>query len=285
MKTVILAGGLGTRLSEKTHDRPKPMVEIGGKPILWHIMNHYSSFGFHEFIIALGYKGDVIKDYFLNFFSLNNDISVDLGSGKVEVHIHSQANWKVHLIDTGLNTQTGGRLRRLKKWIGEETFMMTYGDGLSNVDLSALIEFHYRHKKLATITAVRPPARFGSLLFDGDCISEFLEKPQAGEGWINGGFFVLEPGVIDYIDGDDTAWELKPLENLAKSRQLYSYRHSGYWQPMDTLREQKQLESLWQSGQAPWVMLKTQEEKNRLASLLKIKNPQQTRAHASILER
>ncbi len=252
MKTVILAGGLGTRISEKSHDRPKPMVEIGGKPILWHIMNLYSSFGFNEFVIALGYRGEVIKDYFLNFFSLNHDVSVDLSSGKVEVHKGSQLEWKVHLIDTGLHTQTGGRLKRLKKWIGNETFMMTYGDGLSDIDLNALVDFHYSHQKLATITAVRPPARFGSLVFEGDRVAQFSEKSQAGEGWINGGFFVLEPEVIDFIEGDQTGWELAPLENLARAGELFSFRHPGFWQPMDTLREQKLLESLWQSGQAPW---------------------------------
>lgn len=268
MKTVILAGGLGTRLSEKTHDRPKPMVEIGGKPILWHLLNIYSSYGFNEFIIALGYRGEVIKDYFLNFFSLNNDISVDLSSGKVEVHHGRQPEWKIHLIDTGSNTQTGGRLKRLKKWIGDETFMMTYGDGLSDIHIPSLIDFHLHHKKLATVTAVHPPARFGNLVFEGDRIQQFLEKPQAGEGWINGGFFVLEPQVLDYIDNDETPWELKPLERLAEDGELFSYRHNGYWQPMDTLREQKQLEALWQSGHAPWVIQNLQETKDKLSALL-----------------
>lgn len=267
MKTVILAGGLGTRLSEKTHDRPKPMVEIGGKPILWHIMNLYSAYGYNEFIVALGYRGDVIKDYFLNFFSLNNDISIDLSNGKVKVHQGRQPEWKIHLVDTGVDTLTGGRLKRLKKWIGSETFMMTYGDGLADIHIPSLVDFHFAHKKLATITAVRPPARFGSIVFDGDRVEKFLEKPQTGEGWINGGFFVLEPEVLDFIEGDQSPWELKPLERLTQEGELFSYRHQGYWQPMDTLREQKQLEALWQSGQAPWA-LENIEARQKLASML-----------------
>ncbi len=285
MKTVILSGGFGTRLSEKTYDKPKPMVEIGGKPILWHIMNIYSSYGFNEFILALGYRGDVIKDYFLNFFSLNNDISVDLSTGKVKIYRGHQPQWKIHLVDTGLHTQTGGRLKRLKKWIGNDTFMMTYGDGLSNVHIPSLLDFHFSHKKLATITAVYPPARFGSLLFEGDRISQFLEKPQAGEGWINGGFFVLEPQVIDYIEGDETIWELHPLERLAQDGELFSYRHKEFWQPMDTLREQKQLENLWQSGQAPWVIQSSKKDKEIIQRLLNKTQQRKEPAHAALLGR
>ncbi len=254
MKVVILAGGLGSRIFEKTHDRPKPMVEIGGNPLLWHLMNIYSAYGFNEFIIALGYKGDVIKEYFLNFFRFNSDISVDLQSGETQVHRRASHDWKIDLVDTGLHTQTGGRLKRLKEWIGHETFMMTYGDGLADIDIPALLDFHRKHKKLATVTAVHPPARFGCLEFDGDRVSCFAEKSQTKEGWVNGGFFVLEPEVLDYIEGDDSAWELKPLERLARDGELYSYRHKGFWQPMDTLREQKQLEALWQSENAPWVI-------------------------------
>jgi glucose-1-phosphate cytidylyltransferase len=281
MKTIILAGGLGTRLSEKTNDRPKPMVEIGGKPILWHILNGYSAYGFNEFIIALGYRGDVIKDYFLNFFSLNNDLTVDLSTGEVEVHRGREPEWKIHLIDTGLNTQTGGRLKRLEKWIGNKTFMMTYGDGLADVHIPSLIQFHREHKKLATVTAVRPPARFGGIEFEGDRVRQFSEKPQSGEGWINGGFFVLEPEVLKYIDGDDFAWELQPLDRLAKAGELFSYQHRGFWQPMDTLREQKQLEALWQAGRAPWMIHNPQSANETLSSLLK----QSQKDYASILGR
>lgn len=281
MKTVILAGGLGTRLSEKTYDRPKPMVEIGGKPILWHVMNIYSAYGFNEFIIALGYRGEFIKDYFLNFFSLNNDISVDLSNGSVEIHQKNRSEWTVHLIDTGLNTQTGGRLRRLKKWISDETFMMTYGDGLSDVNIPSLIQFHKEHQKLATVTAVHPPARFGSIVFEGERVKQFSEKPQSGEGWINGGFFVLEPGVLDFIEGDHSAWELKPLDTLVKAGELVSYQHKGFWQPMDTLREQKQLEALWESDQPPWMIQNRLNSEQTLSLLLK--NSQKN--HASVLEK
>ncbi|MBJ7450048.1 MAG: glucose-1-phosphate cytidylyltransferase [Parachlamydiales bacterium] len=253
MKTVILAGGLGTRLSEKTSDRPKPMVEIGGKPILWHIMNTYAAHGFTEFIIALGYKSEMIKEYFLNFYAFNNDISIDLKQGKTTIHHGRQPSWTVHLVDTGLNTMTGGRIKRLKEWIGNETFMMTYGDGLSNVDITKLVEFHKSKGKLATVTGVRPPARFGGLRFEGDMVAEFLEKPQSGEGWINGGFFVLEPQVLDYIDNcDSVIWERGPLEKIAHDKQLVAYKHPDFWQPMDTLREYNYLEELWQNKQAPW---------------------------------
>ena len=252
MKTVILAGGFGTRLAEETVIRPKPMVEIGGKPILWHIMNIYAAADFKEFVIALGYKGEFIKDYFQKFYALNNDLTVNLATGETTVHAGRQPDWTVHLVDTGPETMTGGRVRRLRDWIGDETFMLTYGDGVANVDVADLVAFHRKHGKLATVTAVRPPARFGGLVFEGDQIIEFTEKPQTGEGWINGGFFVLEPEVLDYIEGDDTIWERGPLESLARDGQLMAYRHDDFWQPMDTLREKGYLESLWESGDAPW---------------------------------
>lgn len=228
------------------------MVEIGGKPMLWHIMNIYASHSFNEFVLALGYKGDVIKDYFLNFYSLNNDLTVQLDTGDVTVHDGMNPAWKVHLVDTGLDTQTGGRVKRIQKWIGNETFMLTYGDGVSDVNIQALVDFHKSHGKLATVTAVRPPARFGGLRFNGHSVEEFTEKPQSGEGWINGGFFVLEPEVFDYIDGDGTFLERGPLERLAAEDQLIAYKHEGFWQAMDTLREKRILESLWESGEAPW---------------------------------
>ena len=252
MKTVILSGGFGTRLSELTANLPKPMVEIGGKPMLWHIMNIYSAYDFNDFVLALGYKAEAVKEYFLNFFAINNDLSINLNSGKTAIHKRKELKWQLDLIDTGLNTLTGGRLKRLKKWIGGQTFMMTYGDGLSNVNLAELVAFHKNHKKLATVTAVHPPARFGGLVLNGNQVVEFSEKNQANEGWINGGFFVLEPEVLDYIDDDQTTWEKEPLERLAKEQQLMAYFHHGFWQPMDTLREHRLLESLWQSESAPW---------------------------------
>ncbi|HHN63924.1 MAG TPA: glucose-1-phosphate cytidylyltransferase [Nitrospirae bacterium] len=253
MKAVILAGGFGTRLSEETTIKPKPMVEIGGKPILWHIMNIYAAQGINEFIIALGYKGEYIKEYFLNFYAINNDITIDLASGETIVHDGNQPNWKIHLVDTGLYTQTGGRLKRLKDWIGkDEVFMMTYGDGVADIDLKKLVEFHKSHGKLATVTTVKAPARFGRIAFNGDQIREFYEKPQAAEGWINGGYFVLHPKVLDYVDGDDTAWEREPIERLAHDGQLMGYRHYGFWSCMDTLKEKNLLEELWNSGKAPW---------------------------------
>lgn len=252
MNVVILAGGLGTRLAEETTVRPKPMVEVGGKPILWHIMNIYAAHGLSEFIVALGYKGDVIKEYFLNFYAVNNDLTLKIGKGQTQVHDGRQPPWTVHLVDTGLQTQTGGRVGRLRSWLGDETFMLTYGDGLSDVNITDLLAFHKAHGKLATVTAVRPPARFGGLIFDGDRVIKFTEKPQTGEGWINGGFFVLEPGVLEHIGGDSTSWEWGSLESLAAAGELMAFRHDGFWMPMDTLREKQQLEALWESGKAPW---------------------------------
>jgi glucose-1-phosphate cytidylyltransferase len=252
MKVVILAGGLGTRLTEETETRPKPMVEIGGRPILWHIMKLYAHHGFREFVVALGYKGDVIKRYFLDYAKLQSNFTVNLGSGDVMRRGSQVEDWTVHLVDTGSATNTGGRLKRLAPVLGRETFMATYGDGVANVDIKALVEFHRGHGKLATTTAVRPPARFGGLVFEGDRIAEFTEKPQIGEGWINGGFFVLEPDVLEYIADDQTSWEREPMERLAKEGQLMAYRHGEFWQCMDTLRDLRLLEGLWTSGQAPW---------------------------------
>jgi len=252
MKVVILAGGMGTRLQEETLVRPKPMVEIGGLPILWHIMNIYAAYGHKEFYIALGYKAEFIKNYFLNYYYLVNDITVNLNSGAVEVHHSDREDWVVHLVDSGLQTQTGGRIKRMAPWVGDEPFLLTYGDGVSNVNINDSIDFHHRHGKLATVTAVRPPARFGGMDFRGDLVANFAEKPQAGEGWINGGFFVLEPKIFDYIEGDATLWELAPMEQLARDEQLVAYRHSGFWQCMDTVRDLRLLETLWSEGRAPW---------------------------------
>jgi glucose-1-phosphate cytidylyltransferase len=251
-KVVILAGGLGTRLTEETETRPKPMVEIGGKPILWHIMKLYAHHGFKEFVIALGYKGEVIKRYFLDYAKLQSNFTVNLSSGDVLRHGGPPDDWTVHLVDTGAATNTGGRLKRLKHVLGGETFMATYGDGVSNVDISALMNWHRRHGKPATATAVRPPARFGGLVLDGDGIAEFTEKPQIGEGWINGGFFVIEPEALEYIADDQTSWEREPLERLAAEGKLMAYRHGEFWQCMDTLRDLRLLEGLWSSGNAPW---------------------------------
>jgi glucose-1-phosphate cytidylyltransferase len=252
MKVAILAGGYGSRLAEETEVKPKPMVEIGGQPILWHIMMHYAYYGFKEFVIALGYKGEAIKRYMVDFCSLNSNLTVDMRTGEVKTHGTHPADWLVDLVDTGLPTMTGGRIKRLAPYVGDETFMLTWGDGVSDVNLRDLLSFHRSHGKLATLTAVRPPARYGHLSFDGDHVVEFTEKPQIGEGWINGAFFVLEPAVMDYIDGDSTVWEKEPLENLAKDGQLMAYRHTSFWQCMDTLREKHILESFWQGGAAPW---------------------------------
>ncbi len=250
---VILCGGLGTRLSEETQLKPKPMVEIGGKPILWHILRHYSKFNYRDFILALGYKGEVIKDYFLHYHPRTSDVKVHLASGRVEYANSTAENWDVSLTHTGNATMTGGRLRRLQPMLKDAgTFMLTYGDGLANMDISGLVAFHKRHGRLATVTAVRPPARFGTMAFDGDQVVEFKEKPQTGEGWINGGFFVFEPDVFDYLEDDDTVLEAEPLENLARGGQLMAFKHEGFWHCMDTLRDRNYLEQKWKSGEAPW---------------------------------
>ena len=251
MKTVLLAGGLGSRLSEYTESRPKPMVEIGDHPILWHIMNIYSHHGYNDFIVACGYKAEVIKSYFDTFHLRHADFAVNLSTGKRTVFSNEAPDWNVALVDTGVSTMTGGRLKRLAKHV-EGTFMATYGDGVADVDIRALVAFHRAHGKLATVTAVRPPARFGGLEIDGDKVTRFSEKPQSGEGWINGGFFVLEPKVLDMIEGDKTSFELEPLDTLATKGELVAYRHEGFWQPMDTLREKQLLARLWESGKAPW---------------------------------
>jgi glucose-1-phosphate cytidylyltransferase len=254
MKVVILAGGLGSRLSEETELRPKPLVEIGGRPILWHILRHYARHGLREFVIALGYKGEAIKRYFLEYRALRSDLTVQLGSGDVRLHAgtEDEEDWTVHLVDTGLHTHTGGRVRRLAPHVREGTFMVTYGDGVSDVDLDALLRFHRAQGRLATLTAVRPPARFGGLVFEGDRVAAFTEKPQIGEGWINGGFLVLEPGVFDYLTDDRTSLEADAIERLARDGQLAAYRHEGFWQCMDTLRDKRLLEALWAAGQPPW---------------------------------
>jgi glucose-1-phosphate cytidylyltransferase len=254
MKVAILAGGFGTRLAEETEIKPKPMVEIGGHPILWHIMKHYTHFGFDEFVVALGYKGDYIKRWMKDYAMLSGDMTVDTRTGELRVHEKEKAGWVVDLVDTGLNTLTGGRIKRLRPWLGESTFMLTWGDGVSDVDLGALLDFHRTHGKLATLTAVRPPARYGHLDFEGDKVMTFTEKPQTAEGWINGAFFVLEPEVFGYIEGDDTMWEHDPLTNLARDGQLYAYKHSSFWQCMDTLREKHILQTLWDSGNPPWKL-------------------------------
>lgn len=252
MKTVILAGGLGTRLAEETDRIPKPMVEVGGRPILWHILKHYAAHGFREFIVALGYKSEVVKRYFLEYHAMSGGLTIKLATGEAIPHTRQCEDWEVHLVDTGIDTQTGGRLKRLESWLKDGTFMVTYGDGVSNVDLHELVKFHRRCGKLGTVTAVRPPARYGGILFDGDLVREFTEKPQIGEGWINGGFMVFEPEVLRQIAGDQTVLESQVLENLAAQRQLAVYRHTGFWQCMDTLRDVRLLESLWQSGNPPW---------------------------------
>jgi glucose-1-phosphate cytidylyltransferase len=252
MKVAILAGGVGSRLSEETVIKPKPMVEIGGRPILWHIMMHYAHYGFKDFIIALGYKGEVIKKYVVDYCSLNSDLTVQIKTGKVTLHREVTADWTVDLVDTGISTLTGGRIKRLAPYLGNDTFMLTWGDGVSDVDLHKLLAFHRSHGKLVTLTAVHPPARFGHLELDGERIGEFSEKPQTREGWINGAFFVVEPGALDYIDGDDTQWERGPLQKLARDGQLMAFKHTSFWQCMDTLRDKVLLEELWQTQKAPW---------------------------------
>jgi glucose-1-phosphate cytidylyltransferase len=254
MKAVILAGGLGTRLSEETQVKPKPMAEIGEHPILWHIMKIYGSHGFTEFVVCLGYKGYLIKEYFANYFLHNADVTFDLRGREMEVHQNAAEPWRVTLVDTGPDTQTGGRLKRVAEYVGGERFMMTYGDGLADIDLSALLAVHESQGKLATVTAVQPPGRFGALEFgaDEESVSSFVEKPEGDGGWMNGGFFVLESAALDYIDGDATLWEREPLERLASDGQLAAYRHHGFWQPMDTLRDKRALDDLWERGAAPW---------------------------------
>ncbi|MEX0323560.1 MAG: glucose-1-phosphate cytidylyltransferase [Puniceicoccaceae bacterium] len=253
MKAVILAGGLGTRLTEETSLKPKPMVEIGGNPILWHIMKSYSAHGVNEFIICAGYRGYVIKEYFANYFLHMSDVTFDMESNSMEVHKKRSEPWKVTIVDTGEATLTGGRLRRVKDYIEDETFCFTYGDGVGDVDITKSIEFHKGHGKLATMTAVQPPGRYGAMsINESSEVEEFKEKPRGDGAWINGGFFVLEKKAIDYVSGDEVPWESEPLENLTKDRQLAAYRHSGFWRPMDTLRDKIQLEQMWDSGSAPW---------------------------------
>jgi glucose-1-phosphate cytidylyltransferase len=252
MKTLILAGGFGTRLAEETDRLPKPMVEIGGEPILQHIMRIYAAHGYSEFVVALGYRGRVIRDHFLDYFHSASDVSVEVATGRVEVRGGRAPDWRVDLVDTGLHTMTGGRLARARSWLGQGTFMMTYGDGVADVDVTRLVAFHRSHGKAATVTIVRPPARVGSVVLDGDAVLEFAEKSQVTEGWINGGFFVLEPAVFEYLTGDECVWERGPLEGLARDGELIAYRHGGFWQAMDTLRDKRLLEDLWDRGEAPW---------------------------------
>ena len=252
MKVVILAGGMGTRLAEVTDVIPKPMVDVGGRPMLWHIMKIYSAHGFNEFVVALGFKGEAIKEYFLDYNHRYTNLSVDLQSGQVNLHDGQKEDWKVDLVDTGLQTQTGGRIKRLKHWLNDETFMLTYGDGVANLDVKELMKFHRSHGKMVTVTAVRPPARFGALRFDGDQVTAFVEKPQLGEGWINGGFFVFESAALDYIKDDETILEREPLERLAEDGQLMAFRHHDFWQGTDTLRDVRLLRSLWDADEAPW---------------------------------
>jgi glucose-1-phosphate cytidylyltransferase len=253
MKVVILAGGLGTRLSEETVLKPKPMVEIGGMPILWHIMKIYSAHGFNEFIVCCGYKGYVIKEFFANYFLHQSDVTIDLANNKIAIHDSHAEPWKVTLVDTGLHSMTGGRLRRVRHHVGDEPFMMTYGDGVGNVNITELVRFHQAHGRKCTLTAVQPSARFGALdVADGDGVRSFLEKPKGDGAWINGGFFVCDPSVIDLIEGDDTTWERQPMETLAADGQMMAFRHDGFWKPMDTLRDKTELETAWATGQAEW---------------------------------
>ena len=257
MKVVILCGGLGTRLREETEFRPKPMVEIGGKPILWHIMKIYSVFGFNEFIICLGYKGYMIKEYFSNYFLHQSDVSIDVKNNKIEVHKNVCEPWKVTLVDTGLNTMTGGRIKKIQPYVNNETFMLTYGDGVGNININELLKFYKDHRNYATLTAVQPIGRFGALEINAKSeITNFQEKPKGDKTWINGGFFVLEPQIFDYIKGDETVWERDPLENLARDAELIAYKHKGFWMCMDTLRDKKMLEELWASVNPPWKIWK-----------------------------
>ena len=248
----ILAGGMGTRLAEETEIRPKPMVEIGGHPILWHIMKHYAHYGHNEFVIALGYKGEYIKRWMRDFGTLEGDMTVHTNKGDVLTYTERRPDWTVHLVETGMTTGTGGRIKRLQPWLDDRTFMLTWGDGLSDVPLDRLHDFHKEHGRLATLTSVRPPARYGHLEFEGNAVKRFTEKPQTAEGWINGAFFVLEPGVFDYIDGDPVMFEQAPMEGLARDDQLMAYKHESFWQCMDTLREKHILQTLWDSGNPPW---------------------------------
>jgi glucose-1-phosphate cytidylyltransferase len=252
MKVAILAGGAGSRLAEETEVRPKPMVEIGGRPMLWHIMRYYGHYGFRNFVVALGYKGEYIKQYFENYVRNSSNLKIDFKSGKIDFERARALDWTLELIETGQTTLTGGRIKRLAPYLGTGTFMLTWGDGLSNVDLHALLAFHRAHGKFATLTAVRPPARYGHMDFEGDQVRSFTEKPQTAEGWINGAFFVLEPQVFDYIDNDQTMWEHEPLTRLARDGQLMAFKHDAFWQCMDTLREKKILEDMWHTSRAPW---------------------------------
>lgn len=252
MKAVILAGGMGTRISEESAARPKPMIEVGGRPILWHILKIYSSHGINDFVICLGYKGYIIKEYFANYFLHMSNVTFDMANNRMDVHQNNSEPWKITLVDTGEHTMTGGRLKRVQSYLGEEDFCFTYGDGLGDINITELIKFHQTRAKLATLTATQPPGRFGALKLNGHQVAGFQEKPQGDGGWINGGFFVLSPKVIDRIDGDDSVWEREPMETLARDGEMNAYLHPGFWQPMDTLRDKLLLEQLWASGQAPW---------------------------------
>lgn len=254
MKAVILAGGFGTRISEETDRIPKPMIEIGGKPIIWHIMKIYERHGVTDFVVCLGYKGYLLKEYFTNYFLHADDVTVDLQTGQIDVHKRGMENWRVTLVDTGEATQTGGRIRRIRHYVAGETFCLTYGDGVSNVDITASIAFHRKHGRKATVTAISPPGRFGILDLEGTCVKGFAEKVDNVNSRINGGFFVLEPAAIDYISGDDTLWEREPMERLAADGEMVAFQHAGFWQPMDTLRDKRLLEDLWMRGEAPWAV-------------------------------